>query len=134
MNTNPSENSEITTKTDRMINLKISFQMSRKLKEMKSDLIFQISEVINSAIEEKIMPRIENAVASTEAAKNTKWDLRSDGRHPSTENQTKQKLDHQSDRLYKSKSNQQTQCFREIFPRLITTSKNHKNHQRDDRF
>ena len=61
--------------------------MSRKFEGMKSDLISHILEVINSAIKEKILPSIENAVASNEAAKNTKWDLRSHGRHPSTAEQ-----------------------------------------------
>ena len=51
---------------------------------------------------------------------------------PSTNDETVQKLDSQSDRLYESKFNQQTQCFRENFPRLITTSSNHINHHRDN--
>ena len=49
---------------------------------MKSDLNSHILEVINSAIEERILPSIENVIASNREAKNTKWDLRSDGRHP----------------------------------------------------
>ena len=54
LNTNLSENSEITVETSRMINSEISSQMSRKLEEMKSDLNSHILEVINSAIEERI--------------------------------------------------------------------------------
>ena len=72
LNTNLSENSEITAETSRMINSEISSQMSRKLEEMKSDFYSHILEVINSAIEEKILPSIENAVVSNEAAKSTK--------------------------------------------------------------
>ena len=72
LNTNLSENSEITTATNRIINSEISSQISRKLEEMKSDLNSYILEVINFAIEEKTLPSIENAVASKEAAKNTK--------------------------------------------------------------
>ena len=105
--------------------------MSRKLEEKKSDLNPHILEVINSASEENILPIIKNAVASSEAAKNTKWDLQSDGRHPSTADQTTQKFDHQSHRLHKNKFNQQTQGFRENFPELIATSSNRDNHHRD---
>ena len=36
LNTNSSENSEITVETSRMINSEISSQMSRKMEEMKS--------------------------------------------------------------------------------------------------
>ena len=80
LNTNLSENSEITVETSRMINSEISSQMSRKTEEMKSDLYSHILEVINSAIEERILPSIENVITSNTEAKNTKWDLRSDGR------------------------------------------------------
>ena len=123
--------SEITAETNRMIISEVSSQLSRKLEEMKSDLNSHIVEVINSAIEEKILPSIENAVASNVAAKNTKRDLRSDGRHPGTAGQATEKLDSQSDRQSKSKFNQQTQCFREHFPRLIATGSTHINHYRD---
>ena len=127
-----SENSVNTAETNRVINSEISSQMSRKLDEIKSDLNFRIMELINSAIEGKILSSIENAVSSNEAAKNTKWDLRSDGRHPSTAEQTTQKLDSQSHRLHKSKFNQQTKCFSENFPRLIATSINHIYRRRDN--
>ena len=86
LNTNLSENSEITAETSRMINSEISSQMSRKIEEMKSDLNSHILEVINSAIDEKILPSIENVITNNRAAKNTKWDLRSDGRHPDKNN------------------------------------------------
>ena len=79
LNTNLSENSEITVETSRMINSEISSQMSRKIEEMKSDLNSQILEVINSAIEERILPSIENVITSSRETKNTKRDLRSDG-------------------------------------------------------
>ena len=108
LNTNLSENSEITTETNGMIIAEISSQMSRKLEKMKLYLNSYILEVITSAIEEKRLPSIENAVASYAATKHTKWDLRSDGRHPSTAGQTTQKLGSQSDTLYKSKFTQQT--------------------------
>ena len=56
--------------------------MSRKLEQMKSDLNSHILEVINSAIDEKLLPSIENVIANKGETKNAKWDLRSDGRHP----------------------------------------------------
>ena len=78
LNTNLSENSEITAETNRAISSEISSQMSRKLEEMKSDLNSHILEVINSAIDEKILPSIENVIANKRETKNTKWDLRSE--------------------------------------------------------
>ena len=80
LNTNLSENSEITAETSRAISSEISSQMSRKLEEMKSDLNSHILEAINSAIDEKILPSIENVIADKRETKNAKWDL-SDGRH-----------------------------------------------------
>ena len=128
LNTNLSENSEITAETSRMGNSEISFQMSKKLEEVKSVLNSHILEVINSAIEEKILPSIENAAASNEAAKTTKWDLRSDGRHPSKADQTTLKFDPKSQILQKNKLNQLTQDSRGDLPRLIATSSNQNNH------
>ena len=69
LNTNLSENSEITVETSRMINSEISSQMSKKTEETKSDLNSHILEVINSAIEEKILPSIENVITSNREAK-----------------------------------------------------------------
>ena len=46
--------------------------MSRKLKKMTSHLNSHILEVINFAIEEKLLRSTENALASNEGAKNTK--------------------------------------------------------------
>ena len=79
-----------------MMNSEISSQMSRKIEEMKSDLNSHILEVINSAIEEKILPSIENVITSNREAKNTKWDLRSDGRHPDRNIQMTQNSDLES--------------------------------------
>ena len=57
--------------------------MSRKLEEMKSDLNSHIFHVINSAIEEKVIPSIKNAMRSQNSVKNTNLDLPSDEPHPS---------------------------------------------------
>ena len=54
LNTNPSENSEITVETNRKINSEFSSQMSRKLEELKTDLNSHIFDVINSALEERV--------------------------------------------------------------------------------
>ena len=80
-NTNLSENSGLTVETSRAINSEISSQVSRKLEELKPDLKALILEVINSAISEKVLPMIENAITPTKTALNTKWDFRSDGLH-----------------------------------------------------
>ena len=132
LNTNLSENSETTVETSRMINSEISSQMSRKIEEMKSGLNSHVLEVINSAIEERILPSIENVIASSREVKNTKRDLRSDGRHPDRNIQTTQNSDLESHGLHKSKFCQQVQDSGENFPKLITTSSNQNNHRREN--
>ena len=132
LNTNLSENSEITVETSRMINSEISSQMSRKIEVMKSDLNSHILEVINSAIEERILPSIENVITSNREAKNTKWDLRSGGRHPDRNIQMTQNSDLESHGRHKSKFCQQVQESGENFPKLIATSSNQNNHRREN--
>ena len=63
---------------------------------MKSDLNSHILEVINSAIEGKILPSIENVISNNGEARNAKWDLRSDGRHPDRNIQITQNSDLES--------------------------------------
>ena len=58
LNTNISENSELTEENSKAINSQTSSQMSVKLEELKSDLNLHILDVINSAIEEKVKPSI----------------------------------------------------------------------------
>ena len=132
LNTNLSENSEITVETSRMINSEISSQMSRKIEEMKSDLNSHILEVIISAIEEKILPSIENVITSNREVKNTKWDLRSGGRHPDRNTQTTQNSDLESHGRHKNKFCQHVQDSGENFPKLIPTSSNQNNHCREN--
>ena len=127
-----SENSEITVETSRMIYSEISSQMSRKMEEMKSDLNSHILEVINSAIEERILPSIENLITSRRETKNTRWDLRSDGRHPDRNIQMTQNSDLESHGRHKSKFGQQVQDSSENFPKLIATSSNQNNHCREN--
>ena len=45
--------------------------MSRKLEEMESDLNSYILNVIDSAIEEKVIPSIRSALGSQNSAKNS---------------------------------------------------------------
>ena len=132
LNTNLSENSEITAETSRMINSEISSQMSRKLEQMKSDLNSHILEVINSGIEQKILPSIENVITSNREAKNTKLDLRSDGRHPDGNIQMTQNSDFDSHGRHKNKFSQQVQDSRENFPKLTATSSNQNNRRREN--
>ena len=129
LNTNLSENSEITVETSRAISSEISSQMSRKLEEMKSDLNSHIMEVINSAIDEKILPSIENVIVNHRERKNAKLDLRSDGRHPSRNVPMDETLDLGSYGQHKIKFGQQFQDSRENFPRLNKTTNNLSNHQ-----
>ena len=132
LNTNLSENSEITAETNRAISSEISSQMSRKLEEMKSDLNSHILEVINSAIDEKILPSIENVIANKRETKNTKWDIRSDGRHPNRNIQITQNSDFESHGRHKNKFCQQVQDSGDDFPKLIATSSNQNNHRSEN--
>ena len=52
----------------RVINSDISSQKSRKIDEIRSDLNLQILDAINSAIQEKVLPSIENALKPVKTA------------------------------------------------------------------
>ena len=132
LKTNLSENSEITAETNRAISSEISSQKSRKLEELKSGLNSHILEVINSAIDEKILPSIENVIANKRETKNTKWDLRSDGRHPNRNIQITQNSDFESHGRHKSKFCQQVKDSGDDFPKLIATSSNQNNHRSEN--
>ena len=97
--------------------------MSRNLVDMKSDLISHILEVLNS--QDKILPSIENAIASSREVRNAKWGLRSGGRHPDKVVQMTEKSDLKSQKQHRGKSDQQAQELEEAFPRLIATQKDH---------
>ena len=62
INTNSREYSEITIETARLINNEITYQVTWKLDEIRSDLNTQILEVVNSAITEKVLPSIQNVL------------------------------------------------------------------------
>ena len=78
--------------------------MSSRFEEIKADLNSHILEVINAAIEEKVLPTIRCAVGASEGAKSTKWDLRSDGRHPNMSSQMPHVNDHESDGRQQNKT------------------------------
>ena len=80
--------------------------MSRKIDENKSDLNLQILDSINSAIQETVLPSIENELKPVKTASNAKWDLRSDGPQSSRVNQPDQQYDLKSGGLHKSKKAQ----------------------------
>ena len=83
--------------------------MSRKLEEMKSDLNSHILDVINSAIEEKVIPSIKNAVGSQTSARNTNLDLRTHGPHPSNFSKVRPQRDFRSNGLHPEKVSQAAQ-------------------------
>ena len=73
LNTNLSENSCLTVETSRASSSKISSQMSKKFEEMQSSLNSQILDVINTAIDTRVLPSIKNAVKGQNAAKIQVW-------------------------------------------------------------
>ena len=77
---------------------------------------------------ERILPSIENVITSKRETKNTRWDLRSDGRHPDRNIGMTQKSDLESHGRHKSKFCQQVQDSSENFPKLIATFSNQNNH------
>ena len=83
--------------------------MSGKL-EIRSYLNLGILEAINSAIEEKVLPRIQNAVQVPNADSDTKVDLRSQGQqqNPNVDISHKTRVD---------------------FPKLESVKSNHNHHQ-----
>ena len=104
--------------------------MSRKLEEMKSDLNLHILDVLNSAIEEKVIPSIRNAAEGQNSAKNKILDLRSDGPHPSNFSQVRTQKDFRSNGPHPEKTSQVAQDAQKIFPRLVAMSSNRINHCR----
>ena len=108
--------------------------MSRRFEEIKSDLNYHILEVLNAAIEEKVLPTIRSAVGVSEGAKSTKWDLRSDGQHPNMSSQMPQVNDHKSDGRQQSKTCKIDQNNAGNLPGLITIGSNQEAHFRQNSF
>ena len=105
--------------------------MSRKLEEMNLDLAAHILDAIKSAIEEKVISSIKNAVRGQNLAKNSNLDLRSDGPHPSKSSQVHFQRVFRSNGLLSEKVSQVAQDAEKDFPGLVAMSSNRMNHRRE---
>ena len=63
--------------TNRLISEEISYQMNRKMDELKRNLDTQITESINSAIHDSILPPIQNSLSGQNSGLGTNVDSRS---------------------------------------------------------
>ena len=69
-NSNSRENSESTIETVRLVNSEVS----RKMEELKRDLNSQIAETINSLINERNLPNIQNTMTNQNSVfREKKW-------------------------------------------------------------
>ena len=132
LNTNLSENSCLTVETSRAISSEVASQMSRKFEEMQSSLNSQILDVINTAIDTRVLPSIKNAVRRQASAKNTSLDLRSDGLHQDNTVQEISQKDLRSNRLHPENANKSSQGAQNEFPKLISIKSNQTNHSREN--
>ena len=110
LNTNLSENSCLTVETRKVISSEISSQISRKFEKLQSSLNSQILDVINAAIDTRVLPSMKNAVRRQNSAKNTSVDLRSDGLHSENVNKSAQDAQNEFPRLLSIKSSQTNHC------------------------
>ena len=92
LNTNSTKNSEMTIKTTRMISVVIENQVTRRLNDIKSILNSQIQDAIETAITDKILPSIQNALGMQGRQNFTMVDQRSIWRHRSPVASTSPKL------------------------------------------
>ena len=127
LNTNLSENSCLTVETSRAISSEISSQMSRKFEELQSSLNSQILDVINTAIDTRVLPSIKNAVRIHNSAKNTSLDLRSHGLHQDNAAQGNSQKDLRSNRLHPENANISVQDAQNEFPRLLSIKSSQTN-------
>ena len=116
--------------TSRAISSEISTQMSRKFDEMQTNLNSQILDVINAAIENKVVSGIKNAVKTQSFAKNTNLNLRSDGPHPSNFSHVHPQKDLQSNRLHPENVNYVVGDAQDDFSRPVTLRSDRINHCR----
>ena len=106
--------------------------MSKKFEEMRINLNSQILDVINSAIETKVLPSIKHAVKRQYSAKNTNLDLRSDGLQPSRFSQVRSQKDLQSNRLHPENVSHVAEDAQNDFPRLVRMRSDRVNHCREN--
>ena len=68
---------ETTMEANRLISEEISYQMNRKMDELKRNLDTQITESINSAIHDSILPSIQYSLSGQNSGLGTNMDSRS---------------------------------------------------------
>ena len=124
-------NSEINAETNKAVCSEDCSQISRKLEEVKMDLNVRIREAINLAIEEKVLPTIQNALNLHKAASSEKLDLRSDGPHQSKFGRTAKKCDPRSDRPQQSVNGGVSCKSRVDLPKVDSLKNNRNNYLRE---
>ena len=77
LNTENRIENEVTIDTSRFISTEIAQQMSKKLDELKRALNTQITESINSAIQETTLPSLQNSLSGLNSGLGTNVDSRS---------------------------------------------------------
>ena len=92
----------------------------------------QISDVINNAIETRVLPSIENVVGRQNSAKNASLDLRSDELHCSNTVQENTQKDLRSNRLHPENVSKSAQVAQNEFPRLVLIKGNRTKHCREN--
>ena len=83
---------EMTMENNRLISEEISYQMNRKIDELKRNLDTQITESINSAIHDSIFPSIQNSLSGQNSGLGTNVDSRSSRRSRNTEGKKHQSV------------------------------------------
>ena len=118
--------------TSRAISSEISSQMSKKFEEIQTNLNSQILDVINAAIETKVLPSFKNAVKSQNSAKITNFDIRSDRPHPRNSSQARPQKDLLSNGLHPENVSNSAGDAEKDFPRLVSMKSNRINHCREN--
>ena len=83
---------EMTMETNRLISEEISYQMNRKIDELKRNLDTQITESINSAIHDSILPSIQNSLSGQNSGLGANVDSRSSRLSRNTEGKKQQSV------------------------------------------
>ena len=83
---------EMTMETNRLISEEISYQMNRKIDELKRNLDTQITESINSAIHDSILPSIQNSLSGQNSGLGANVDSRSSSLSRNTEGKKQQSV------------------------------------------
>ena len=83
---------EMTMETNRLISEEISYQMNRKIDELKRNLDTQITESINSAIHDSILPSIQNSLSGQNSGLGANVDSRSSRLSRNTEGNKQQSV------------------------------------------